>query len=154
MTEDPREFGLTAADLRTAADQLYPPADPRLGRTAGTWGEAAQFGRIRSRLRGLADAIDPQEGTPMTEDHHRPDIPEQRAVLAAARAMLQGSSPDQLHHAAEGGDCPACATLAAVSFGFAIAQQLAGAGFVNGPLAPRLLTWIDQTEADLNSMGN
>jgi hypothetical protein len=74
-TEDPREFGLTAADLRTAADRLYPPGDPRLDRVgaggmpietgvAGTWGEAAEFGRIRSRLRDLADAIDPQEGTP------------------------------------------------------------------------------------------
>jgi hypothetical protein len=64
MTEDPREFGLTAANLRTAADRLYPPADPRLDRVAGTWGEAVEFGRIRSRLRDLADAIDPQEGTP------------------------------------------------------------------------------------------
>ena len=61
MTEDPRDFGLTAADLRAAADRLYPPADPRLGRAAGTWGEAAGFGRIRSRLRDLADAIDPED---------------------------------------------------------------------------------------------
>ena len=58
MTEDPREFGLTAADLRTAADRLYPPGDSRLDRAEGTWSEAERFGRIRSRLRDLADAID------------------------------------------------------------------------------------------------
>jgi hypothetical protein len=89
----------------------------------------------------------------MTEDH-RPGIPEQRAVLAAARAMIQGSSPDELHHAAEGGDCAACATLAGVSFGIMLAQQLAGAGFVNGPLAPRLLDVITSTEDELRSAGN
>jgi hypothetical protein len=56
---DPREFGLTAAELRTAADRLYPPADSRLGRVEDTWAVAVKFGRIRSRLRDLADAIDP-----------------------------------------------------------------------------------------------
>ena len=67
MTEDPRDFGLTAADLRTAADRLYPPADSRLDRAAGTWGEAVEFGRIRSRLRSLADAIDPADQQLPTE---------------------------------------------------------------------------------------
>lgn len=64
VSADPREFGLTAADLRTAADRLYPPADSRLDRAEGTWGEAVGFGRIRSRLRSLADAIDPDEPDP------------------------------------------------------------------------------------------
>jgi hypothetical protein len=60
-TEDPRDFGLAAADLRAAADRLYPPGDSRLGRVKDTWAVAGRFGRIRSRLRDLADAIDPEE---------------------------------------------------------------------------------------------
>jgi hypothetical protein len=61
LTEDPREFGLTAADLRTAANRLYQPGDSRLAPVTYTHGEAVRFGRIRSRLRDLADAIDPEE---------------------------------------------------------------------------------------------
>lgn len=59
--EDPREFGLTAADLRDAADRLYAPGDDRLDRIGWTHGAQARYGRIRSRLRSLADAIDPAE---------------------------------------------------------------------------------------------
>jgi hypothetical protein len=62
MTEDPRDYGLTAANLRAAANGLYPPGDPRLRPWAGGHAEAAEAGRIRSRLRALADAIDP-DGT-------------------------------------------------------------------------------------------
>lgn len=54
--EDPREFGLTAADLRAAADRLYDAGDQRLEPMTQV---SARFGRIRSRLRSLADAIDP-----------------------------------------------------------------------------------------------
>ena len=96
----------------------------------------------------------------MTSDphSHRPGIPEQMAVLATARAILDGADPGAVHEAASGEDpwgfCPECTTVAAVSFGFMIAQQLSGAGFVNGPLAPRLLAWIDEAEADLRGMGN
>ncbi len=57
MTEDPREHGLTAADLRAAADRLYPADDPRLVRIE--WANAqARYGQIRSRLRSLADALE------------------------------------------------------------------------------------------------
>jgi hypothetical protein len=58
VTEDPRDYGLTADDLRDAADRLYAPGDPRL--TPIEWTHAAQvrYGQIRSRLRGLADAIE------------------------------------------------------------------------------------------------
>lgn len=65
--DDPRDYGLTAADLHTAADRLYPPGDPRLDPCAGDHAEAAEFGRIRSRLCDLADAIegpDPVSGDP------------------------------------------------------------------------------------------
>jgi hypothetical protein len=58
MTEDPREFGLTAADLRAAADRLYEPGDDRLDRIDWTHGTQVRYGQIRSRLRSLADAID------------------------------------------------------------------------------------------------
>ena len=62
MACDPREFGLTAADLHAAADRLYPPGDPRLDLCAGSQAEAVRFGVIRSRLRGLADAMDEAGG--------------------------------------------------------------------------------------------
>jgi hypothetical protein len=54
---DPREFGLTAADLNDAADLIYAPGDSRLDRVK--WDQAAQvrYGQIRSRLRGLAEAL-------------------------------------------------------------------------------------------------
>jgi hypothetical protein len=55
--EDPRDYGLTAGDLRDAAGRLYPPGDPRLDVIDWTHATAARYGLIRSRLRGLADAI-------------------------------------------------------------------------------------------------
>lgn len=76
MTEDPREFGLTAADLRDAADRLYAPVDDRLGRLDWTHGMQARYGQIRSRLRGLADAVDLGDVTG--------DLGEHVGVLAAA----------------------------------------------------------------------
>lgn len=56
-TEDPRDYGLTAADLRAAADRLYDHDDTRLDHMHNA---SVTFGRTRSRLRSLADAI---EGT-------------------------------------------------------------------------------------------
>lgn len=61
LAEDSRDYGLTAADLHAAADRLYPPDDPRLDGIDWMHDAAARFGRIRSRLRGLADAIDSHE---------------------------------------------------------------------------------------------
>jgi hypothetical protein len=55
MTEDPRDYGLTAADLRAVADRLYDASDPRLEPISDT---SVRFGRVRSRLRALADAIE------------------------------------------------------------------------------------------------
>jgi hypothetical protein len=81
MTEDPREFGLTAADLREAAAALYPPDDyPRPGQP--DWGHSTRvrYGRIRSRLRGLADAI---EAPPLT---HSPAAYTDQAVAAVTTA--------------------------------------------------------------------
>jgi hypothetical protein len=53
--EDPRDFGLLAEDLRAVADRLYDAGDPRLDPMDHV---SARFGTIRSRLRGLADAIE------------------------------------------------------------------------------------------------
>ena len=88
----------------------------------------------------------------MTCDRYRPGIPDQRAVLAAYRAVLHGDN-DAARQAAAAGTCPACTTVAAVSFALTIAQELAGAGFVNGPLAPWLLGVITETEAELRAAG-
>jgi hypothetical protein len=153
MTEDPREFGLTAADLRTAADRLYEPGDDRLDRIDWTHDTQVRYGQIRSRLRSLADAID-RAVTGGPHDHARPGISDQLATLAAYRAILNGTSPAETHDQAEGGSCPACATAAAAGFGIMLAQELAGAGFVAGPLRARLLEVIGSAEAELRAAGN
>jgi len=57
-SNEPHEFGLTPDDLRLAAGYLYPPLDTRLSSQQFTQDEAVKLGRIRSRLRGLADAMD------------------------------------------------------------------------------------------------
>ena len=57
MSEDPRDFGLTADDLREAADHLYDATDTRLDHAEWTHDRQVCFGQIRSRLRSLADAI-------------------------------------------------------------------------------------------------
>jgi len=56
--EDPRDYGLTAADLREAADLMYEPGDRRAEPTPWTHDQQVRRGQIRSRLRSLADAID------------------------------------------------------------------------------------------------
>ena len=59
---DPRDFSLTASDLRAVADRLYDCADSRLDPMDDV---SARFGPIRSHLRGLADALD-EEAQPCT----------------------------------------------------------------------------------------
>jgi hypothetical protein len=58
MAEDPRDYGLTADELRLAADRLYPPSDPRLDLIIPDLDTRVRWGRIRSHLRGLADALE------------------------------------------------------------------------------------------------
>lgn len=62
IPEDPRDFGLTAADLHLAADRLYQQGDERLGHEDLSLDEAGHYGIVRSRLRGLADAIEEFSG--------------------------------------------------------------------------------------------
>ena len=63
MSEDPRDYGLTASDLRDASDRLYGPGDDRLAAIDWTHGTQVRYGQIRSRLRALADGIDHGEET-------------------------------------------------------------------------------------------
>lgn len=51
---DPREFGLSADDLDAVADRLYDAGDKRLEPMTGI---SARFGKIRSHIRALADAM-------------------------------------------------------------------------------------------------
>jgi hypothetical protein len=51
---DPREFGLSADELDAIADRLYDSGDKRLEPMVNV---SARFGRTRSRIRSLADAI-------------------------------------------------------------------------------------------------
>jgi hypothetical protein len=90
----------------------------------------------------------------MSCDHARPGIPEQLAVLRIYRATLNGANHDATRQAAGNRACPECVAVAAASFGITLAQQLAGAGFVNGPLRPQLLGFIDGTERELRAAGN
>jgi hypothetical protein len=87
-------------------------------------------------------------------DHYRPGIPDQLAVLAAARAILTTADNDAAHKAAGSGSCPSCTAVAAIWLGITIAQQLTGPEFVNGPLAPRLLAMIAETERELRAAPN
>ncbi len=102
MTEDPRGFGLTAADLRTAADRLYEPGDDRLDQIDWTHDTQVRYGQIRSRLRGLADAIEPiMTGDPEPghgrEDQDQPaesgPEPDPRTSPPTVRAWPTSSPP-------------------------------------------------------------
>ena len=59
--QDPREYGLTAADLREAADLMYAASDQRAETVTWTHEQQVRRGQIRSHLRGLADAIDDRD---------------------------------------------------------------------------------------------
>ena len=91
----------------------------------------------------------------MTSDHDpaRPGVADLRAVLATARAVL-AADPDLAHRCAADADCPQCAIIAAVQFGFALAAELTGAGSVSGPLHARLLDVIDTAQRELDTWPN
>ena len=158
MTEDPREFGLTATDLRAAADRLYAPADTRLDPLEWTGDQQARFGQIRSRLRGLADAIDsgqPGRGAAVTGRHVRPAIADQRAVLAVAAAILTGAEPAAAHDAAvPPGTCAPCVAVAALQLGFALCVSLAGLDFMTEELRVQLLASVQHAAAELEGGQN
>jgi hypothetical protein len=55
---DASDYGLTASDLRDAADLLYAPGDDRLTEVRWNYDAQVRFGRIRTRLRSMADGLD------------------------------------------------------------------------------------------------
>jgi hypothetical protein len=92
----------------------------------------------------------------MTDDHDhaRPDTADMRAALATARAILAGDKPGA-HQAATAGTCPACTTLAALSFAFNLTATLAGEQIgLSQPLASVMLAAVQTAEADLRAAGN
>ena len=86
--------------------------------------------------------------------HVRPSAADQRAALGVYGVVLLGGNPEQAHEAAASGACPSCTAAAAAHFGITIAQELAGAGFVNGPLRPQLLAMIEATRRELVASAN
>ena len=90
----------------------------------------------------------------MTEPAHRPDLTAQRAVLATARAILLGADQDA-HTAAETGTCPACTTMAALSFGFALVSTFQGEQIsVSGPLRAQLLAAVEAARREIDGAPN
>jgi hypothetical protein len=55
---DPREFYVTGDDLRALANAFYTPGDDRLEPVGTSYADRVLAGRIRSRVRDLADALD------------------------------------------------------------------------------------------------
>jgi hypothetical protein len=91
----------------------------------------------------------------MIHEHARPDLADQRAALAVARAILAGADADAHQAAAEGGSCPACVALAGVSFGITLASMLAGDEmFVSEQTRARLLNAIDAAQQELDAAPN
>ena len=87
-------------------------------------------------------------------DHTRPDLADQRAALAVARAVLNGD-PDAAHQAAGTGSCEACTIIAATQFGFALVAQFTGQRMlVSEGLRVQLLAVVDATQQELDSAGN
>jgi hypothetical protein len=90
--------------------------------------------------------------TARPHDHARPGIPEQRAALAVARAVILGADADAHEAATVDGACPACTTIAAISFGFALAATIAGeTGLMSQAMRLRLLAAVNATQAELDT---
>lgn len=88
-------------------------------------------------------------------DHARPDLADMRAVLATARAILDGTDHGTAAQAAEGGSCPACVAAAGISFGITLASTVAGdTAFVSEPVRARLLAAVDAAQAELDAAPN
>ncbi len=90
----------------------------------------------------------------MTCDHARPDLADQRASLAVARAVLN-ADPGAAHQAAGTGSCEACTVIAALQLGFALVAQFTGQRMlVSEGLRVQLLAVVDATQAELDAAAN
>ena len=87
-----------------------------------------------------------------------PDAAMQRAILLAARCLLDASP--EAAEAAHGWavtsaeDCPGCAVVASLQLGFAIAAGLDGDDLVTGPLLARLTAMVEAARAELDGAAN
>jgi hypothetical protein len=89
--------------------------------------------------------------TTAAHDPARPGIPDHRATLATARAVL-ARDPGAAHEAAGTGTCPECTVICAVQLGFKLAARLAGERTgVSEDLRRVLLDVITETQAALDA---
>ena len=80
------------------------------------------------------------------DDHARPGLADMRAALLVTRAILDSADDTAHQEAAEGGSCPACVAMAAISYGTTLATTMAGdTGFMSEPVRLRLLAAVDAT---------
>jgi hypothetical protein len=90
----------------------------------------------------------------MTSRHVRPAVPDQRAVLAVTRAVLDADQAAAHDAAAPPGTCPQCTVVAAVHLGIAIAQSMAGVPLMTDELHAHLLKMVETVEDGLREAGN
>jgi len=91
----------------------------------------------------------------MTHDHALPDLADQRAALAAARAILDGADHHTAHQAAQGGSCPVCTAVAGISFLITAVSTMAGDKlFVSERTRRALLAAVQAAQADLDAAAN
>ena len=90
----------------------------------------------------------------MTGDHVRPAVADQRAVLAAARAVLDADQAAAHQAAVPAGTCPACTIVAAIHFAVAVAQSMAGVPVMTPELHAHLLGIVETVETGLREAGN
>jgi hypothetical protein len=90
----------------------------------------------------------------MDDHEHRPGPATQRAVLAAARAILK-ADPDAAHDFAGAGGCPECMVISALQLGFTLCSVFAGdKGFMSELTRARLLNAVGATEDELRGFPN
>jgi hypothetical protein len=89
----------------------------------------------------------------MTCDHVRPGLAEQRAVAAAALAVL-GHDPEGAALAALRAPCSTCAAISALQLGNSLATAVAGEPFMSETLRLRLLALVRHAQAELRAAPN
>jgi hypothetical protein len=89
----------------------------------------------------------------MTHDHDRPGLAEQRAVAAAALAVLS-DDPEGAAIASLRAPCTACAVISALQLGNSLAAAVAGEPFVSETLRLRLLALVGHADAELRAAPN
>lgn len=101
---DLADFGLTAADLRAAADRLYAPGDQRLDPIDWTHDVQVRYGVIRSRMRSMADALD--EDIMRTIENLRHALKEAGAEMDRRYEMGAAAERERLRQLVLGWQCP------------------------------------------------